>query len=100
MTLQTNHYPEVRENLRDRGQELSFTEIAKAVGERWQVLPHDEKAVFESRSQAGKDRYYSELAEYKKTKDFAEYQKYLAGFRAKHEGPQGQSASPLSLIHI
>ena len=33
---------DVRENL--KGQEYSFTEIAKTVGERWHVLPPEEKA--------------------------------------------------------
>lgn len=74
---------EVREHL--KGRILSFTEIAKTVGERWQVLPPDEKATYESRSQAMKDNYYAQLAEYKKTQDYVDYQKYLAEFKAKHE---------------
>lgn len=74
---------EVRESL--KGQEYSFTEIAKTVGEKWQVLPPDEKAGFESRSQAMKDHYYTQLAEYKKTQDYADYQRYLVDFKAKHE---------------
>lgn len=74
---------EVREQL--KGKDLSFTEIAKTVGERWQVLAPDDKATYESRSQAMKDRYYAELAEYKKTQDYAHYQNYLEDFKAKHE---------------
>lgn len=74
---------EVREHL--KGKDLSFTEIAKTVGERWQVLPPDEKASYESKSQAMKDHYYSQLAEYKKTQDYADYQRYLTDFKAKHE---------------
>jgi len=85
-------YAEVRENL--KGQEYSFTEIAKTVGERWQVLPPDEKATYESRSQAMKDKYYANLAEYKKTEEYADYQKYLAEFKAKHEGKEGSSCIP------
>lgn len=74
---------EVRESL--KGKDYSFTEIAKTVGERWQVLPPDEKAALESRSQVMKDRYYSELAEYKKTQDYADYQQYFSDIKAKHE---------------
>jgi len=74
---------EVREHL--KGKDLSFTEIAKTVGERWQVLAPDDKATYESRSQAMKDRYYAELAEYKKTENYARYQNYLEDFKAKHE---------------
>ncbi|OQN95201.1 hypothetical protein B0A48_18624 [Cryoendolithus antarcticus] len=70
-----------------KGSDPSFTEIAKTVGERWRVLAQDEKATYESRSQAAKDKYYSQLSEYKKTSKFAEYQIYLADFKAKHEPP-------------
>lgn len=76
-------FAEVREHL--KGKDLSFTEIAKTVGERWQVLAPDDKATYESRSQAMKDRYYAQLAEYKKTQDYANYQHYLEDFKAKHE---------------
>ncbi|OQN95173.1 hypothetical protein B0A48_18699 [Cryoendolithus antarcticus] len=70
-----------------KGSDPSFTEIAKTVGERWRVLAQDEKATYESRSQAAKDKYYSQLSGYKKTSKFAEYQIYLADFKAKHEPP-------------
>lgn len=32
-----------------------------------------------------KDHYYAQLAEYKKTSDYAQYQNYLEDFKAKHE---------------
>ncbi|KAM0701287.1 hypothetical protein Q7P35_011648 [Cladosporium inversicolor] len=79
---------QVREHL--KGKDLSFTEIAKTVGERWQVLAPDDKATYESRSQAMKDRYYAQLAEYKKTQDYAHYQNYLEDFKAKHEPSNGK----------
>lgn len=85
-------FAEVREHL--KGKDLSFTEIAKTVGERWQVLAPDDKATYESRSQAMKDRYYAQLAEYKKTQDYAHYQNYLEEFKAKHEP---SSKSPILL---
>jgi hypothetical protein len=72
----------VRESL--RGQDLTFTEIAKVVGERWQVLPPEEREVCERQASAAKEKYYSELAEYKKTPQYEAYQKYLGEFRAKH----------------
>lgn len=83
---------EVREQI--KGQELSFTEIAKTVGERWQVLPPDEKATYENKSQAMKDHFYAQLAEYKKTQEYADYQKYLADFKAKHD-PNSTITNPL-----
>ncbi|KAF2112490.1 hypothetical protein BDV96DRAFT_163868 [Lophiotrema nucula] len=77
---------QVRETL--RGQELSFTEIAKVVGERWQVLPADAREACERQANAAKEKYYAGLAEYKKTAQYAAYQKYLEEFKAKHAAPQ------------
>ena len=72
----------MRETL--KAQELSFTEIAKLVGERWQELRTSEKEPCERQAQEMKERFYSELAEYKKTPQWGDYQQYLADFKAKH----------------
>ncbi|KAF2405511.1 hypothetical protein EJ06DRAFT_28612 [Trichodelitschia bisporula] len=77
---------QVREEL--RGQELSFAEIAKLVGERWQVLSADEREACERQAAAAKEKYYAELAEYKKTVQYSQYQEYLAQFKAKHAAPR------------
>ncbi|KAG9656471.1 hypothetical protein KCV03_g9981, partial [Aureobasidium melanogenum] len=73
-----------------RGQELSFTEIAKLVGERWQELQAHEKEPCEREAQALKDTYYSELRKYKKTSQYRQYQDYLVEFKTKHPGDTGQ----------
>jgi hypothetical protein len=78
---------EVRENL--KGKNFSFTEIAKTTGERWQVLPVEEKALHESKSKVMKDRYHARQIEYKKTPQYAEYQEYLVDFK-KHENPSSR----------
>jgi hypothetical protein len=84
---------EVRETL--RGQELSFTEIAKIVGERWQVLPADLRDACERQANSAKEKYYAELAEYKKRPEYESYQKYLEEFKAKHAAPpKGKSFHP------
>lgn len=70
-----------------KGQDLSFTEIAKVVGERWQVLPADEREACERQANSAKEKYYAGLAEYKKTSQYEAYQKYLEEFRAKHNAP-------------
>jgi hypothetical protein len=70
-----------------KGQELSFTEIAKVVGERWQVLPAEEREACERQANSAKERYYAELAEYKKTAQYDAYQRYLEDFKAKHAVP-------------
>ncbi|KAK4986042.1 hypothetical protein LTR50_005565 [Elasticomyces elasticus] len=69
-----------------KGQDLSFTDIAKLVGERWQDLAPDAKEPCERQAQAAKERYYAALAEYKKTPEYARYQAYLADFKLKHAG--------------
>jgi len=74
-----------------KGQDLSFTEIAKVVGERWQVLAPDAREACEQQASAAKEKYYSELAEYKKTPQYEAYQKYLEEFKAKHAVPRGSS---------
>jgi hypothetical protein len=77
---------EVREEL--RGQDLSFTEIAKLVGERWQVLSPEIRDTCERQAATAKERYYSELSEYKKTIQYARYQQYLSEFKTKHAAPR------------
>ncbi|KAF2222058.1 high mobility group box domain-containing protein [Elsinoe ampelina] len=72
----------VRERLKD--QDLSFTEIAKIVGEQWQDPDPEERAACERQAQAMKETYYAQLTEYKKTPDYHIYQTYLVEFKAKH----------------
>jgi hypothetical protein len=75
----------MREEL--KGRNLSFTEIAKLVGENWQSLTAAEKEPFESQAQAIKDKYLSDLSEYKKTPEYRKYMSYLQEFKAKHASP-------------
>jgi len=53
---------------------LTFTEIAKLVGENWKNLSHAEKEPFETQSRTAKDKYNQDLAVYKKG---PEYKKYM-----------------------
>ncbi|KAK4196380.1 hypothetical protein QBC40DRAFT_9736 [Triangularia verruculosa] len=75
----------MREDL--KGRNLSFTEIAKLVGENWQNLSASEKEPFESQAQAIKEKYLGDLAEYKKTAEYKKYMLYLQEFKAKHGSP-------------
>lgn len=81
----------MREEL--KGRNLSFTEIAKLVGENWQNLASAEKEPFESQAQAIKDKYLSDLAAYKKTPEYRKYMAYLHEFKVKHASPS-QGAYP------
>jgi hypothetical protein len=84
----------MREEL--KGRNLSFTEIAKLVGENWQNLTSAEKEPFESQAQAIKDKYLSDLSEYKKTPEYRKYMSYLQEFKAKHASPS-QGVCELSI---
>lgn len=75
----------MREEL--KGRALSFTEIAKLVGENWQNLSAAEKEPFDSQAQVMKERYLADLAEYKKAPEYRKYQAYLQEFKAKHACP-------------
>lgn len=75
----------VREEIKD--QNLSFTVIAKLVGDRWQKLDPAGKEPYEAQAAAAKDRYNIQLSTYKKTDAYADYTQYLTDFRAKHGNP-------------
>lgn len=71
-----------------KGRNLSFTEIAKLVGENWQNLIPGEKEPYEQQASFAKEKYNNELTEYKKTENYKEYSQYLAEFKAKHSTTQ------------
>lgn len=75
----------MREEL--KGRSLSFTEIAKLVGENWQNLNPVEKEPYELQAQAIKEKYLTDLLEYKKTPEHKRYTLYLQEFKAKHGSP-------------
>lgn len=80
-----------------KGQSLSFTDIAKLVGERWKVLPAEIKEQYEQEASIAKERYNAELAKYKLTDQFKEYAQYLAEFKQKlanKEASSGEGAQP------
>jgi len=87
----------MREDL--KGRPLSFTEIAKLVGENWQSLSPTEKEPYESQAFALKDKYNNELAEYKKTEMYQRYAEYLSEFKAKHTSSQ-QPPTDGMLLHL
>lgn len=72
----------VREEVKD--QNLSFTQIAKLVGDRWQKLDPAGKEPFEVQANAAKERYNIQLSTYRKTDAYKEYMQYLAEFKSKH----------------
>jgi hypothetical protein len=76
-----------------KGQNLTFTEIAKLVGENWQNLSPIEKETVETQALNAKEKYNQELAEYKKTNEFNKYSQYLHDFKQKQlHHTQGMSS--------
>jgi hypothetical protein len=83
----------MREEL--KGRNLSFTEIAKLVGENWQNLSPAEKEPYEQQAFSAKEKYNNELSEYKKTSNYREYSQYLAEFKARQSN-QHQASEDVS----
>ncbi len=83
---------QIREEV--RAQNLSFTDIAKLVGDRWQKLTSDDKEPFESLASAAKERFNVELSQYKKTISYKDYTHYIAEFKAKHSGSTSDGKRP------
>ncbi len=71
-----------------KGRHLSFTEIAKLVGENWQNLSPSEKEPYETQASNAKDIYNAELVEYKKTENYRKYSEYLQEFKEKQSNLQ------------
>lgn len=69
---------------------MTFTEIAKLVGENWQSLTQAEKEPFERQAQEAKEQYNHDLAEYKQTAGYKKYLQYLQDFKVKHANSEGQ----------
>ncbi|KAJ4299067.1 hypothetical protein N0V90_004311 [Kalmusia sp. IMI 367209] len=68
---------------------LSFVDIAKAVGRRWQQLPPDQKRIWESHAARAMQEFEAQMDEYKKTESWRKHQAYLIDFK-------GQQHSALS----
>lgn len=79
----------MREDLKSHN--LSFTEIAKLVGENWQSLDQAERELYENQANAAKDKYRRSLAEYKKTPEYRRYAQYLQEFKDK-QSKQGSKS--------
>ena len=90
--LFSNH---MREQLKD--QNLSFTDLSKVVGENWQRLTRDEREEWKIKGAVPWERYKAKLAEYQKTDDFREYQRYHAEFKAAQTAKNPQRASGSTL---
>ncbi|GKT42054.1 high mobility group protein B3 [Colletotrichum spaethianum] len=81
-----------------KGRNLTFTEIAKLVGEHWQNLTPGEKEPYETSALKAKEKYNHDLAEYKKTAEYRKYNLYLQDFKARQASANQAVVMRLTLI--
>ncbi|KAF9728747.1 hmg box protein [Paraphaeosphaeria minitans] len=72
---------------------LSFVDIAREVGRRWQHLPPEQKRIWESYAARAMQEYEAQMDEYKRTESWRKHQAYLIGFRSQHQTPSKGSSS-------
>lgn len=85
--LFSNH---VREELKSQG--LSFTEMSRRVGERWQSLNPEEKESWKQKAALPWETYKAQLAEYQQSNDYKTYTQYLANFKHAQGVKKGDGA--------
>ena len=78
---------DVREQTKDENH--SFSALAKIVGERWKTLSPDQRDVYESQANEEKRSWEEDNEVYRRTKEYQEYQRYLAVFRELAASPHG-----------
>ncbi|KAL1924862.1 uncharacterized protein VTP21DRAFT_4516 [Calcarisporiella thermophila] len=71
----------VRDEIKDKN--MSFTEIAKIVGEKWKNLDAREKEQLEADAARAKQEYHQAVADYEKTPEYRNYQHYINEFKNK-----------------
>jgi len=55
---------EQRENVREENPNISFGQVGKVLGERWKALSESQRAPYEAKARADKERYDAEKASY------------------------------------
>ncbi|ODQ51739.1 hypothetical protein SAICODRAFT_8668 [Saitoella complicata NRRL Y-17804] len=76
----------VREELKKdvANNSLSFTDIAKIVGDRWKLLDPEEKERMEDDAARKKEDFANAMLKYRSSQEYYKYQVYLTQFREKH----------------
>jgi len=69
-----------------KGHNLTFTEIAKLVGENWQSLDCSIKEPYERQALEAKENYNRDMNNYKKTAEYKSYSDYLREFSKSQTG--------------
>lgn len=81
-------------NMREehKSQGLSFTEMSRRVGERWQSLDPEEKESWKQKAALPWENYKTELAEYQQSDDYKKHAQYLADFKRGQWVKKGENA--------
>ncbi|CAO3661608.1 unnamed protein product [Umbelopsis ramanniana] len=74
---------QVRSELKDYN--MSFTDLAKIVGDRWKSISPGEKEQYDRTALNAKEEYLEALSKYEQTDDHKDYQRYLVDFKVKQQ---------------
>ncbi|KAI8578260.1 hypothetical protein K450DRAFT_247987 [Umbelopsis ramanniana AG] len=74
---------QVRSELKDYN--MSFTDLAKIVGDRWKSISSEEKDQYDRTALKAKEEYLEALSKYEQTDEHKDYQRYLADFKVKQQ---------------
>ena len=74
--------------------QLSFVNIAREVGRRWQDLPAEQKRVWESNAARAMQEFEAQMDEYKRTDSWRKYQAYLNDFKTQQSTPSSTGKRP------
>lgn len=67
---------------------LTFVEIAREVGKRWQSLAQEERNTWEQHATGALNEYKQQVEKYKKTEQSRAYQRYLGDFKRQQQATQ------------
>jgi hypothetical protein len=87
---------QVREELRD--QNLSFTQLAKLVGNSWQKLDSIQKDRYIAQARTAKGIYLDKLLIYQKTEEYQAYVRYISDFKTE-TSKEGETKSLARAAH-
>ena len=77
----------VREEMKD--EPLSFADISRQVGEKWQTLSPEEKEGWKQKAAVPWEKYKQDLVEYQKTENYRKYNQYVNDFNTAQASKKG-----------
>jgi len=87
LTAYFRYLADVRTTTKEANPDLKAKELTKLIGKKWRELPAEEKTVYEEPAKAALEKWREEMADYKKTDTYKDFQKEKE--LAKQEPPAG-----------